>query len=198
MDVATIVRHEKANAQRPTLNAQLAEVRLKAGVEIDPCAPAHLKLAPSPTRSLLPSQFYLLCRFSQKLHSTSRCAHLCRSRPCGSIRSLATLFEKCGPRTTEERAQLLRNLITRTSPCLRQLPSCIAVYPRDSRSRCVLCRSLRSRRVVSSRLILLVATSTTNCSQSLAGNFLFGRRPFSSRKTRHAARAVRLLPSRNG
>src|SRR6266496_6727345 len=80
MDVATIVRPEKANAQRPTLNAQLAEVRLKAGVEIDPCAPAHLKLAPSPTRSLLPSQFYLLCRFSQKLHSTSRCAHLCLAR----------------------------------------------------------------------------------------------------------------------
>src|SRR6476661_5598295 len=67
--------------------------------EIDSCAPAHLKLvcfpahsplptaalpsmslspkaplklAPCPTRSLLPSQFYLLCRFSQKLHSTSR------------------------------------------------------------------------------------------------------------------------------
>ena len=26
-------------------------------------------------------------------------------------------------------------LITRTTPCLRQLPSCVAVYPRDSRSR---------------------------------------------------------------
>ena len=25
-------------------------------------------------------------------------------------------------------------LITRTAPCLRQLPSCVAVYPRDSRS----------------------------------------------------------------
>src|SRR5882724_5455648 len=37
----------------------------------DSLAPAHLKLAPSPTRSLLPSQFYLLCRFSHKLHSTS-------------------------------------------------------------------------------------------------------------------------------
>jgi len=31
-------------------------------------------------------------------------------------------------------------LITRTAPCLRQLPSCVAVYPRDSRSRRVLCR----------------------------------------------------------
>ena len=39
-----------------------------------------MKLAPSPTRSLLPSQFYLLCRFSQKLHSTSRFAHLCLAR----------------------------------------------------------------------------------------------------------------------
>src|SRR6266567_6056334 len=48
--------------------------RLRVGYSesFDSCAPAHLKLAPSPTRSLLPSQFYLLCRFSQKLHSTSR------------------------------------------------------------------------------------------------------------------------------
>src|SRR6266568_1218511 len=55
---------------------------------IDLLAPAPLKLAPSPTRSLLPSQFYLLCRFSQKLHSTSRFSHLCRAPPGGSIRSL--------------------------------------------------------------------------------------------------------------
>src|SRR5438046_1234946 len=32
-------------------------------------------------------------------------------------------------------------LITRTAPCLCQLPSCVAVYPRDSRSRRVLCRA---------------------------------------------------------
>ena len=31
-------------------------------------------------------------------------------------------------------------LITRTAPCLRQLPSCVAVYPRDTRSRRVLSR----------------------------------------------------------
>src|SRR5437016_3425142 len=31
-------------------------------------------------------------------------------------------------------------LITRTAPCLRQLPSCVAAYPRDARSRRVLCR----------------------------------------------------------
>src|SRR5204863_8214213 len=36
---------------------------------IDLLTPARLKLASSPTRSLLPSQFYLLCRFSQKFHS---------------------------------------------------------------------------------------------------------------------------------
>src|SRR6266480_2984620 len=30
----------------------------------------------------------VLCRFSQKLHSTSRFAHLCRTPPSGSIRSL--------------------------------------------------------------------------------------------------------------
>ena len=28
--------------------------------------PVHLKLAPFPTRSLLPSQFYLLCRFPKR------------------------------------------------------------------------------------------------------------------------------------
>src|SRR6266513_1086343 len=39
---------------------------------VDLLAPAHLKLAPSPTRSLLRSQFCLLCRFSHKLHSASR------------------------------------------------------------------------------------------------------------------------------
>src|SRR6266536_5309888 len=58
----------------------------------DSCAPAHLKLAPSPTRSLLPSQFYLLCRFSQKLHSTCRFAHLCLARrSLGEVGSLASL-----------------------------------------------------------------------------------------------------------
>ena len=31
-------------------------------------------------------------------------------------------------------------LITRMAPSSRQLPSCVAVYPRDSRSRRVLCR----------------------------------------------------------
>src|SRR6266478_8536870 len=35
-------------------------------------------------------------------------------------------------------------LITRTAPCLRQLPSCVAVYPRDARSRRVLCLPRRS------------------------------------------------------
>src|SRR5438876_9217614 len=65
-------------------------IRLRVGYSerFDSCAPAHLTLAPSPTRSLLPSQFYLLCRFPQKLHWTSRFSHLCRAPPGGSIRSL--------------------------------------------------------------------------------------------------------------
>ena len=41
-------------------------------------------------------------------------------------------------------------LITRTAPCLRQLPSCVAVYPRDTRSRRVL-----SRKSFSSILFIL-------------------------------------------
>ena len=89
-------RESKASAEN--LRGQRAEMafqHLKLGrfPRFDSCAPAHLKLVPSPTRSPLPSQLYLLCRFSQKLHSTSRFAHLCRSRPRGSIliATLATL-----------------------------------------------------------------------------------------------------------
>jgi len=50
--------------------------------------------------------------------------------------SLARSFE------TRSRPRFPRDfaLITRTSQCLRQLPSCVAVYPRDSQSRRVLCR----------------------------------------------------------
>src|SRR5205809_3941994 len=39
-------------------------------------------------------------------------------------------------------------LITRTAPCLRQLPSCVDVYPRDTRSRRVLSRNPFPRFVV--------------------------------------------------
>src|SRR5439155_3316025 len=56
----------------------------------DSCAPAHLKLGRVPASSPLPSRLCLLCRFSQKLHSTSRFAHLCRSRPRGSVRERET------------------------------------------------------------------------------------------------------------
>ena len=52
--------------------------------------------------------------------STSRFAHLCGSRPRGSI--LAPIL-------------VTFTLITRTAQCSRQLPSCVAVYPRDSQSR---------------------------------------------------------------
>jgi hypothetical protein len=40
-------------------------------------------------------------------------------------------------------------LITRTSQCLRQLPSCVAVYPRDSQSRRVLRRCSRQLHCIS-------------------------------------------------
>ncbi len=43
-------------------DAEGREKLLKSG------AGRRLKLAPSPTRSLLPSQFYLLCRLSRSLH----------------------------------------------------------------------------------------------------------------------------------
>src|SRR5439155_5884680 len=46
-----------------------------------------LKLGRVPASSPLPSRLCLLCRFSQKLHSTSRFAHLRRTPPRGSIRS---------------------------------------------------------------------------------------------------------------
>ena len=46
--------------------------------------PVHLKLAPFPTRSLLPSQFYLLCRFPKR-------SIVSRSLPLGSTATLAAL-----------------------------------------------------------------------------------------------------------
>src|SRR5881396_798023 len=96
------------------------------------------------TLAVLPSM-----SLSQKLRSTSRFSHLCLARrSLGEGGSLASLR--------------LHSLIARTrsllcvdhshGPCLRQLPSCVAVYPRDARSRRVLCRSSRSRH--SSFLIL--------------------------------------------
>src|SRR6266496_3555984 len=57
-------------------------------------------------------------------------AHLCRSRPRGSVRS-----------------SLPSQLYVDHSHCPRacaSYPSCVAVYPRDSRSRRVLCRSTHS------------------------------------------------------
>src|SRR5437762_4224197 len=88
------------------------------------------------TLAVLPSM-----SLSQKLRSTSRFSHLCLARrSLGEGGSLASLR--------------LHSLIARTrsllcvdhshGPCLRQLPSCVAVYPRDARSRRVLCRSSRS------------------------------------------------------
>jgi hypothetical protein len=59
----------------------LAALPSTRAIEIDSCAPAHLKLVRVPGLSPLPSRLCLLCRFSQKLHSTCRFAHLCRTPP---------------------------------------------------------------------------------------------------------------------
>ena len=94
-----------------------------------------LRSQPS-TAVFLPSSFFLLTSYLKLARcpalthvlppiSTSRFAHLCCSHPRLHSRSYPRHF----------------TLITRTAPCLRQLPSCVAVYPRDSRSRRVLCRA---------------------------------------------------------
>ena len=63
-------RGSKARADLQ-IKHQTSDIKSANG-RIDLLALAALKLAPSPTRSLLPSQFHLLCRFPQKLHSASR------------------------------------------------------------------------------------------------------------------------------
>src|SRR5712691_426976 len=57
--------------------------------------------------------------------------------------------------------------------------------------------SLRNRAVVSLRSSRLAATSRTNASHSSVGNLVFGSKSLLSRKTKHAASAVRLFPSTN-
>ena len=88
---------------------------------------APLRLAPSRTRSLLRSQFYLLSRFAHSLHSTCRVCHLCRSPSRTSIeaRSLPSslIAYPCD-----------FALMTRTSRPRASYPSCVTVYPRESRS----------------------------------------------------------------
>jgi len=56
----------------------------------------------------------------------------CGMRGCWTWNSLVAQLARSYPRHF--------TLITRTARCLRQLPSCVAVYPRDPRSRRVLCR----------------------------------------------------------
>jgi hypothetical protein len=68
-------------------------------------------------------------------------------------------------------------LITRTAPCLRQLPSCVAVYPRDSRSRRVLCHSSHSF-------------------HSLTGDVFYVAHPISSIETRSLPTLTRSYPRR--
>jgi hypothetical protein len=85
------LRHGK---QDGVPGAKSGDQRLRTA--FDSCAPAHLKLAPSPTRSLLPSQFYLLCRFSKKLHSTSRfCPSMSLAPPRLHSPTCSTTFEAC-------------------------------------------------------------------------------------------------------
>jgi len=59
------------------------------------------------------------------------------------IRSLPTLAH-CYPRSF--------TLITRTARACASYPSCVSVYPRDSRSRRVLCRASHSLHSRKSRL----------------------------------------------
>ena len=61
--------------------------------------------------------------------------------------------------------------------------------------------NIRSRFVACSRSILDAAMSHASASQAsiaLLGSPASGSRPFTCRKTRHAASAVRLFPSMNG
>src|SRR5581483_3126821 len=58
--------------------------------------------------------------------------------------------------------------------------------------------SLRNRLNVCSRSRLLAATSSVRASQASASSFSSASRPFSLRKTRQVASAVRLLPSTKG
>jgi hypothetical protein len=67
----------------------------------------------------------LLCRFSQKLHSTSRFAHLCRSRPRGSVHSL-----------------LPSSLYVDHSHCLVLAPATLAALPAMSLTRDLPIRSV--------------------------------------------------------
>ena len=94
--------------------------------------PVHLKLAPFPTRSLLPSQFYLLCRFSQTLHCislaparldryprgfTGHVAHPGRSiRPLGLPIYVASKPRRSGGHKNGFETRLLPTL-TRSYPC---------------------------------------------------------------------------------
>src|SRR5437763_1207465 len=76
-------------------------------------------------------------------------AHLCRSRPRGSVHSL-----------------LPSQLYVDHSHCPRacaSYPSCVAVYPRDSRSRRVLCRSSHSLHSIFSRFRLLAERPLAAC-----------------------------------
>ena len=99
--------------------------------------------------SLSPKAPLKLVRFPALTHVlppilTSRFAHLCLPR-----RSLGVGGSLASPRLHSRSCPCRFTLITRTSQCLRQLPSCVAVYPRDSQSRRVLCRCSRQLHCIS-------------------------------------------------
>jgi hypothetical protein len=82
--------------------------------------------------------------------STCRFAHLCRSLPAAPFSLLPRSF----------------TLITCTTSCSRQLPSCVAVYPRASQSRRILCRQSLSS--VVSRLLPFARPLPRGCTGHVA------------------------------
>jgi hypothetical protein len=104
------------------------QLKLVCFPRFDSCAPAYIDLSVCPSMSLAPRSSIVSRQLPLRSPATSRLY-----RPC---RSSHSLHSRSYPRRF--------TLITRTSHCSRQLPSCVAVYPRDSRSRRVLCLARHS------------------------------------------------------
>ena len=80
---------------------QLSVLKLAHLPRFDSCAPAHLRLVRFPACSLLSSEFYLLCRFSQKAPSDLSFAQLCSKRPrcdivAPTLVTLPSMKHNCG------------------------------------------------------------------------------------------------------
>ena len=101
---------------------------MRPNQSIKPTAPCRNKLThslPLSRPSVCPSISHGLIRLQPKSLTLS-------GLPIHVARVPAAPFTRSYPRRF--------TLITRNSQCLRQLPSCVAVYPSDSQSRRVLCR----------------------------------------------------------